>query len=807
MRVNLKFKRSKDQSKQKNQKSHKNRKILVHSIRFKIIVLFTAAILFISLVMGLLSISISRRIVTQEAEKGMMALVEESSKLTQDRIENMLVVLKTMAEVSEIKSMKSHEQMSALTRHLQHTDFSILGILNLEENSSSVKFVDGTVEDLGDSDFIKKALEGETTVSDIIIHGTTGRPIIMFAAPIFRNDGIAGAIVGRVDAAILNEMTSDITYGETGHAYMIDNSGTMVAHQNWDLVSSQWNPIEELHKMSQTSSATNGEEVDSTSSSTASGGSFDQKELESISASFNEMIKNRTGLGSFWLNGKEYMQAYAEVEGTNWIVAVAAEKSDVLSALPSLTASLGITALAVLAAGIILSFFIGSSFANPIENLTRILGRVADYDLTVDENSPVFKYMKRRDEVGKIAGALMKALESFTDLLKQALASSEMVGATAEELSASVQEISSNTQNQASNSEELSSSMEEMAASINEVSSNMQAAAADVRHISRNMSDIEGLVNTNEGNLHRIEQSLSAILESLDEARKSINTISDRSQVASREAEVTVTLADEGKQNLDKTVTQMETIQDTIDNLAEVMNGLGESATQIGDITDMIKDVAEQTNLLALNASIEAARAGEHGKGFAVVAQAIGSLAEESQNATKEIAKVIRNIQAEIAKAVQRSEEGTRVVESGTELVKTTSGSLEKIFEAIQLTSEIIHEITDLMNTQAQDINRVYESADDINNKVSDLMKAMKEETESTADINQKLASLSKVIDEISEAMNQQSAAAEQVTHAVNENAAGIEEISLSSEEIARSADDLARSAQELVQQVQRFNI
>lgn len=45
------------------------------------------------------------------------------------------------------------------------------------------------------------------------------------------------------------------------------------------------------------------------------------------------------------------------------------------------------------------------------------------------------------------------------------------------------------------------------------------------------------------------------------------------------------------------------------------------------------------TNLLSLNASIEAARAGEAGRGFAVVADEIGNLANESANATTEIAQ------------------------------------------------------------------------------------------------------------------------------------------------------------------------
>src|SRR5690554_3186923 len=238
------------------------------------------------------------------------------------------------------------------------------------------------------------------------------------------------------------------------------------------------------------------------------------------------------------------------------------------------------------------------------------------------------------------------------------------------------------------------------------------------------MGEIEMVIIDNTKNLEDINQSIGTILTALNETRDSINTISIKSRSAAKEADGTVSLAMEGKENLDRTVNQMTDIQSTIMNLAAVINGLGESASQIGDITNLIKDVAEQTNLLALNASIEAARAGEHGKGFAVVAQAIGNLAEESQNATKEITKVIKNIQTEIGEAIQSSVEGTKVVENGTLLVKETSNSLEKIFEAIQLTSDVIHDITSQMDTQTNEINGVFGSAEDINKKVGGLMSA-----------------------------------------------------------------------------------
>lgn len=49
-------------------------------------------------------------------------------------------------------------------------------------------------------------------------------------------------------------------------------------------------------------------------------------------------------------------------------------------------------------------------------------------------------------------------------------------------------------------------------------------------------------------------------------------------------------LARDGKENLDRSVNQMRSIQSTILNLSNVINDLGESANQIGEITDLIKN-------------------------------------------------------------------------------------------------------------------------------------------------------------------------------------------------------------------------
>ncbi len=79
---------------------------------------------------------------------------------------------------------------------------------------------------------------------------------------------------------------------------------------------------------------------------------------------------------------------------------------------------------------------------------------------------------------------------------------------------------------------------------------------------------------------------------------------------------------------------------------------LADYAQGIEDIVALIEGIALKTNLLALNATIEAARAGAAGGGFAVVAGEVKSLAGQTRQATKDIAKRVVQIQELVAGAV-----------------------------------------------------------------------------------------------------------------------------------------------------------
>ncbi len=198
-------------------------------------------------------------------------------------------------------------------------------------------------------------------------------------------------------------------------------------------------------------------------------------------------------------------------------------------------------------------------------------------------------------------------------------------------------------------------------------------------------------MNTGTGQQDQEITNTSSAVEELTVSMKQVSNNAEASAEAARRA---LDAAEQGNRAVRDTLEGMQRIRSSVQATARKIKSLGDRSLEISEIINVINDITEQTNLLALNAAIEAARAGEAGRGFAVVADEVRKLAEHSRTATKDIAALIKAIQAETNEAVVVMEEGTKEVEVGAGLADQAGKALEAISSVVRQSAELVQEIS-----------------------------------------------------------------------------------------------------------------
>ncbi len=166
-------------------------------------------------------------------------------------------------------------------------------------------------------------------------------------------------------------------------------------------------------------------------------------------------------------------------------------------------------------------------------------------------------------------------------------------------------------------------------------------------------------------------------------------------------------IAKKGSNAINDSLEQTHRLKITIQDAIRNVMSLSEYSKEIQDILEVSKDFTAQTNLLALNATIEASRGGETGKGFAYVADEIRDLAEKSKKAAKDIQKLLENIQKGTEKTISAIEVGANEAYQGAEMVEKAGNSFGHIVDTINQTSEMIGEMVNAFEVQAQKSNEI----------------------------------------------------------------------------------------------------
>lgn len=408
---------------------------------------------------------------------------------------------------------------------------------------------------------------------------------------------------------------------------------------------------------------------------------------------------------------------FREITGTNWVLVSYVPENAVFSELASLRTTMIVVAVVVLAVILVLMERMIHFMIKPIRSLTDSIVTMASGDFTVDIKT------KGNDEI-------------------------TLMGHSMKEFTAAIRSMINDISN-------ISETLKGQAESSTSVSGGLYEASLKQ---SKNIDEINGTVDQLSASVQEIAESATALAVVVSDTRDSSNNAEDKMNV-------TVEVAEAGKNDMQKVGEAMGLIEQSINGLQESIDKVGAASQEINKIVGMIGEIADETNLLALNASIEAARAGDAGKGFAVVATEIGSLATNSNQSVQKIQTLINEVTSLVGETVDKAKDSVDEINTSSRLVHQAVATFDTIYDNIV------------------DANRV------VNDMAANMLKV--------ADVSTNVASITE----------EQAASAELISRNAGNIASESKNITDDSEKVAETARKLADTSEKLMTQINSFRV
>jgi len=270
--------------------------------------------------------------------------------------------------------------------------------------------------------------------------------------------------------------------------------------------------------------------------------------------------------------------------------------------------------------------------------------------------------------------------------------------------------------------------------------------AQSANDVSEHAHTVDDSSRTSHSFIELQNDSSTQVAAAMEQMTHQIHDVSRNAEAAEQAAKDAAQNASTGKNVVAQTITAIETLSSNIETVSRVTEDLANESHNIGSVLDVIRSISEQTNLLALNAAIEAARAGEHGRGFAVVADEVRTLASRTGQSTDEIQTMITKLQEGAKAAVEAVKSSQALSVSTVEQASSANTSLNEIERLVSIITEMNSQIARATEQQTQAADEVNLRINELSQSTEQSLNNTKQLTDASDNLKQSSEGLSSVV-------------------------------------------------------------